>query len=113
MFSDSQGDPILFEVKSRKTGNHESGIPILTTKDGGGNKIHGLWDFHFNDVPFNEKLMVFNDKIENYRLALETFKGTSNSGKKAFLEFLKTSKYNNLRSNFYDDAEEFANEMQT
>ncbi|TXT59234.1 MAG: hypothetical protein BAJALOKI3v1_1100001 [Promethearchaeota archaeon] len=28
------------------------------------------------------------------------------------IEFLKTSKYYNLKDNFYDDAEQFANEIQ-
>jgi hypothetical protein len=68
--------------------------------------------FHFSDVAFDDKLKTFNEKIENYRFALEQFKGSANSGKKAFLEFLKTSKYYNLKNNFYDDAEQFANEIQ-
>ncbi|MBD3213201.1 MAG: hypothetical protein GF311_11395 [Candidatus Lokiarchaeota archaeon] len=117
LFSNSQGHPILFGIKSRKSGNHESGIPILTTYDEEGNAIYGLWDYHFSNVDpvinddFDSKLAKFNEKIGNYRFALEYYKESPNSEKKAFLEFLKSFKCHNLKENFYDDAEQFANDL--
>ena len=52
----------IFSVKSRETGIQENNIPILTE-----NGIHGLWDYHFSKVSFNEKLNKLNDKIGDYR----------------------------------------------
>ncbi|NVM19194.1 MAG: hypothetical protein HWN80_15885, partial [Candidatus Lokiarchaeota archaeon] len=102
----------VFSVRSRKTGADEINIPILSEYiiDSTGRKTlvsnPGLWDYHFSDVDFNQKLTDFNDKIERFR---DTVQQTG-SQKQAYMAML-SFKYQIALTRFYNDAGEFVNLM--
>ena len=102
-----------FEVKSRKTGKMEYNIPILS------DKVHfwqifskkdkiGLWDYHFSDVSFKDKLSTLNKKIERFKETLQQ----TDSQKEAYMSVL-SFKYQIALTRFLNDAEKFQNFMFT
>jgi len=100
-----------FDVTSRKTGKKEYNIPILSEKSKFWQRNRektGLWDYHFSDIDFKDKLNDFNDKIEVFR---KTLKQTS-SQKQAYMAVL-SFKYGIALTRFYNDASKFASFMFT
>jgi len=100
-----------FDVKSRKTKKMEYNIPIISDKASWwqiNKKKTGLWDYHFSDVSFKNKLSSLNKKIERYRTTLQN----THSQKEAYLSIL-SFKYGIALTRFGNDASRFADYMFT
>jgi hypothetical protein len=99
------GKKFTFSHKGKKMYD----IPILTEykKDSTGRYVvdqHGLWDYYFDKISFNDKLATFNTKIEQYRSKLKT-----GGLKAAYMTLLDP--FPIARSRFLSKAEKFANRM--
>ncbi len=102
----------LFTVRSRKTGKMVYNVPIISekTRFWQRNKQEiGLWDYHFSDVSFEDKLSGLNAKIDVFRKTLQN----TGSRKDAYMAILafKYGKYALPR--FLNDAEKFVSYMFT
>lgn len=100
-----------FDVMSRKTGKMEYNVPILSDKAKFWqifSEKTGLWDRHFSDVSFKDKLSSLNKKVRRFRETLQQT-GSQKEAYKAVLSF----KYGIALTRFLKDASKFANYMFT